>query len=216
MSSVFHKPWFDELPVVGILRGFGPAAVENILQAAARGGLRNIEITMNSPGAADLIRLACRLVGDQLNVGAGTVLSEGDLTEARAAGATFIVTPVVNPTVIRQCVDWSLPIYPGACSPTEVVRAWELGATMVKIFPADHLGPAYLKSLKGPLPHIRLMPTGGVSLDTLEAYAAAGAEAFGVGSPLFDAQRVRDQDWNWIQSQCTAFGQRWRQRKERT
>ena len=211
MKNEFHRARFDELPVVGILRGFAADDVERIVESAVRGGLKNIEITMNSPGAEVLIRLTRRVAGGSMNVGAGTVLDETQLDAALDAGAGFIVTPVLNERVIRRCVEREVPIFPGAYTPTEIARAWEAGATMVKVFPADQLGPGYIKNLKAPLPHIALMPTGGVSLETLEAFVRAGASAVGVGSPLFHSERVRRQDWAWIESQCRAFTQAWQQ-----
>lgn len=191
--------------LIGILRGFGEREVAHIVPACRRGGLRFLEITMNSPGAAGLIRLARGLAGEQVAIGAGTVLSETQLDEALAAGATFIVTPVAHEAVIHRCVALGVPVFPGAFSPTEIVRAWDLGATMVKVFPADQLGPGYLRGVKAPLPHIRLLPTGGVTLENLPAFRAAGADGYGVGSPLFVPARIAAGDWSWLEAQCRAF-----------
>ena len=138
-------------------------------------------------------------------IGAGTVLNLELLEKALDAGASFIVTPIVNTDVIIKCVTHKIPVFPGAYSPTEVLQAWELGATMVKVFPAETLGPEYIKAIKAPLPLVKLMPTGGVDLKTLAAYRKAGADGFGVGSPLFDRARVEAGDWNWIETQCRAF-----------
>ena len=209
MSFPFQQDWFEELPVVGILRGFDGDDLRGIVEAAIRGGLRNIEITMNSPGATTSIARTAGWASQRMNVGAGTVLNEAQLEDALKAGASFIVTPVVNEAIIHRCVSQRVPVFTGSFTPTEIHRAWESGATMVKVFPADRLGPSYIKNLKGPLPHIRLMPTGGMSLDTLEAFVDAGAEALGVGSPLFHPERVRKKDWPWIESQCRAFSQEW-------
>lgn len=191
--------------LIGILRGFDRRAVEKILPACVRGGLRQLEITMNSPGAVGLIRVATDLGGPSLQVGAGSVLSERQLDDALSAGATFIVMPVVNEAIIRRCVAAGIAVFPGAYSPTEIVRAWELGATMVKVFPADQLGPAYIRSVKAPLPHIKLLPTGGVSLETLPEFIKAGADGFGVGSPLFDPQRIAAGDLAWLEQRCRDF-----------
>lgn len=206
MNPTFNPFWLESMPVVGILRGFGGGAVEGIVPAAIRGGLRLLEITLNTPGALDLIRSATDLAGDRMNVGAGTVLNERDLERAVSAGATFIVTPVVNERVIRRCVDLKTPVFPGAFTPTEIQRAGDLGATMVKVFPADQLGVVSLRRIKACLPWIQLMPTGGVSLDTLREYAPV-ADGFGVGSPLFRADRIRALDWFWVEGQCRAFCQ---------
>ena len=190
-----------ELPVIGILRGFTLEELPNILEAVRRGGLRNVEITMNSPGAAEQIRAAA----GQLNVGAGTVTSLKRLDEALGAGAKFIVTPTVNPEVIKRCVREKVPVFPGAFSPTEICQAWELGATMVKIFPAETGGVAYLRAIRGPFPQIKLLPTGGVDLQTAGEYLKAGAAGLGVGSPLFDKKRIDAADWNWLEDRARAF-----------
>jgi 2-dehydro-3-deoxyphosphogluconate aldolase/(4S)-4-hydroxy-2-oxoglutarate aldolase len=201
----FSTKLFQQLPIVGILRGLPAERLRPIVEAVIEGGLTNLEITMNTPGAARQIRAALDIARGGLNIGAGTVTSAQLLDEALAAGAGFIVTPTVAPAVIQTCAHMQLPIFSGAFSPTEVQRAWELGATMVKIFPAGALGPSFLRSLKAPLPHVKLMPTGGVDLRTLAAYAEAGADAFGVGSPLFDAERLAANDWAWLRNQCAAF-----------
>ncbi|MCI0536360.1 MAG: bifunctional 4-hydroxy-2-oxoglutarate aldolase/2-dehydro-3-deoxy-phosphogluconate aldolase [Verrucomicrobiales bacterium] len=178
-----------------------------IVAAARRGRLTNLEITMNTPGAAEQIQEAIILANGQLNIGAGTVTSPAVLEEALRAGASFIVTPTLNASVVDRCVQVQVPVFPGAFSPNEVVRAWELGATMVKIFPAETLGPAYIRSLKAPLPEIKLLPTGGVNLATLPEFLKAGADGFGVGSPLFDPKRIESGDWPWLEAQCRAFAE---------
>lgn len=193
------------LPLVGILRGASGQTLTHLIPAVIRGGLRNLEITMNTEGAADQIRRTVELAAGQLNVGAGTVMTPHLLEEALRAGARFIVTPIVNREVIAQCVQRNVPVFPGAFSPTEILTAWELGATMVKIFPGETGGPAYLKALLGPFPKIKLMPTGGVDLETAPAFLQAGASALGVGSPLFDKARLDAEDWPWIQAQTERF-----------
>ena len=197
---------FDSsLPIVGILRGFSSPQVVEIVRAAIRGGLRNLEITMGSPSTPEQIREARALARDKLCIGAGTVLNLQLLDQALEAGATFIVTPIVNLDVIHECVRRKIPVFPGAYSPTEILHAWEAGATMVKVFPAETLGPGYIKAIKAPLPQVKLMPTGGVDLKTIAAFKKAGADGFGVGSPLFDRARVETNDWAWIEAQCRAF-----------
>jgi 2-dehydro-3-deoxyphosphogluconate aldolase/(4S)-4-hydroxy-2-oxoglutarate aldolase len=115
------------------------------------------------------------------------------------------VTPVVLPEVIRACVDLGVPILPGAMTPTEIFTAWSLGATMVKVFPADQLGPNHLRAVKAPFPEIPLMPTGGVTVETLAAFCDAGADAFGVGSPLFDSRQVAAANWDWFRVRASQF-----------
>jgi 2-dehydro-3-deoxyphosphogluconate aldolase/(4S)-4-hydroxy-2-oxoglutarate aldolase len=197
MNASFSCALFQELPIVGILRGFTLGQMTEIVRAALRGGLRNIEITMNTPDAARQLREAVTVAEGRLNVGAGTVINLELLDQALVAGASFIVTPTVEPKVITECANQKIPVFPGAFSPTEVVRAWELGAMMVKIFPAECVGPGYIRALKAPLPHIKLLPTGGVDLKTLPDFQKAGADGFGIGSPLFDRQRVESCDWTW-------------------
>ena len=197
---------FDStLPIVGILRGFTTPQVREIVTASIRGGLRNLEITIGPRETPEQIRVARELSAEKMSIGAGTVTNLTLLDQALAAGATFIVTPTLNAEVIQECVRQKIPIFPGAYSPTEIQRAWDLGATMVKIFPAETLGPSYIKAIKAPLPHVKLMPTGGVDLKTIAAYQKAGADAFGIGTPLFNRARIESADWPWIESQCRAF-----------
>jgi len=203
----FNDALFKKLPVVGILRFFKRAEVEKLVPASVEGGLCNIEVTMNTAGAEDLIRLTADLVGGKGNVGAGTVTTVETLDKALQAGATFIVTPAVVPDVIRACVERKVPIMPGAMTPTEILTAWRLGATMVKVFPADQLGPGHIKALKAPFPEIPLMPTGGVTVETLPLFKKAGADAFGVGGPLFDPKQVAAGNWGWFREQAARFAQ---------
>jgi 2-dehydro-3-deoxyphosphogluconate aldolase/(4S)-4-hydroxy-2-oxoglutarate aldolase len=207
MSATFNDALFKKLPVVGILRFFKREEVEKLVPASLGGGLCNIEVTMNTAGAEDLIRLTSDLVGPQGNVGAGTVTTVATLEKALKAGATFIVTPAVVPDVIRACVERKIPVMPGAMTPTEILTAWTLGATMVKVFPADQLGPGHLKAVKAPFPEIPLMPTGGVTVETLPAFKKAGADAFGVGGPLFDPKQVAAGNWGWFREQAARFAQ---------
>ena len=207
MKRTFSSELFQALPIVGILRGVPAEKLPPLLEAAREGGLTNVEITMNTPGAAAQIRAACDLLGSRVNVGAGTVTSVALLESALEAGAGFIVTPTLAMPVIERCLRLGLPVFPGAFSPSEIFRAWEMGATMVKVFPADSQGPSYLRSLKAALPSLRLMPTGGVDLSTVQSYRTAGADAFGIGSPLFRPDRILASDWPWIRTQCELFTQ---------
>ena len=203
----FNDALFKKLPVVGILRFFKRAEVEKLVPASIEGGLCNVEVTMNTAGAEDLIRLTVDLMGGKGNVGAGTVTTIETLDKALKAGATFIVTPAVVPDVIQACVQRKIPVMPGAMTPTEILGAWRLGATMVKVFPADQLGPGHIKAVKAPFPEIPLMPTGGVTVETLPAFKKAGADAFGVGGPLFDPKQVAAGNWGWFREQAARFAQ---------
>lgn len=205
MITEFNETLFKQLPVVGILRFFPRAAIEKLVPASLAGGLCNLEVTMNTEGATDLIRLACELVGPRGNVGAGTVTTIEELDQALAAGASFIVTPAVIPEVIQACVLRKVPVMPGAMTPTEVLMASKLGAKIVKIFPADQLGPGHIKALKAPFPQIQLMPTGGVTVATLPEFKQAGADAFGVGGSMFDPKQVAAGNWEFFREQAARF-----------
>jgi 2-dehydro-3-deoxyphosphogluconate aldolase/(4S)-4-hydroxy-2-oxoglutarate aldolase len=211
MGTTFNPDLFKKLPVVGILRFFKKEEIEKLIPASMEGGLCNIEVTMNSEGALDQIKLAREIMGDKGNVGAGTVTGVTELETALRAGAQFIVTPAVFPDLIRICAARGVPMMPGAMTPTEVLTAWKAGPpTMVKVFPADQLGPAHIKALKGPFPQIPLMPTGGVTVETLPAFKKAGADAFGVGGPLFDPKQVAAGNWDWFREQAARFVEAWK------
>jgi 2-dehydro-3-deoxyphosphogluconate aldolase/(4S)-4-hydroxy-2-oxoglutarate aldolase len=205
MDGRFDWDLYRELPVVGILRGFSDAAVRRAVGAAVRAGLRNIEITMNSAGAAGQIELLRSDLGWAMNVGAGTVVTLDDLSRALDAGAEFIVTPVVNEAVIHASVDAGVPVIPGGFSPTEIWAAWSAGASVVKLFPAHRFGPSYLHDVCGPFDDIRLMPVGGITPDNVRDYIEAGADGFGVGSTLFNRDRVAADDQPWIARQVALY-----------
>ena len=204
---------FYALPLVGILRGSLLEDLPHLIRAVRNGGMRYLEITMNTPGAKEQIRVASEFCCDTMTIGAGTVTSRKLLDHAISAGARFIVTPTLVREVIVSCASAGIPVFPGAFTPTEVVSAWELAPTMipaVKIFPADTLGPNYIRALRGPFPNIPLMPTGGVDLATLPEFTGAGAAAFGIGSPLFQKDRIARRDWTWVEGQVRAFVESYR------
>ncbi len=206
----FDDERFRRMPVVGILRGFGAEAIAGALEAGVRGGLGTVEITVDTPGAFERIREAVGRFGGALNVGAGTVTSVDLLDRALKAGAMFVVTPTLVGGVIERCVARSIPVFPGAMSPTEVLRAWEMGARLVKVFPAETTGPGHLRALKDILPQVGLMPTGGVTAGGLGEWVRAGASGVGVGGPLFARDRMEAGDWGWVEAQCRAFSEAWR------
>ena len=176
---------FRQQPLLGILRGIAPAELDPLFETIIRSGLQAVEITMNTHGAAGLIRSAAKRYGKRLMIGAGTVLNLKDLQIALKAGATFIVSPVVVPSVVRYCSRHKIPVFPGALTPQEIHHAWEAGATMVKVFPASCFGPDYFKELKGPFPQIELLACSGVTLENMEVYFKNGASAIAVGSSVF-------------------------------
>lgn len=181
---------FRKLPLLGILRGIAPEHVSPLVEAVVAAGLETVEVTMNTAGAPDLIRRMTDHAAGRLTVGAGTVLELSSLAAARAAGASFIVTPTLVPDVVRRCVDDGVPVFPGALTPREVHEAWSAGATMVKLFPAGTFGPTYIKELKGPFADIELMAVGGVSAENMAAYFACGASAVAFGGSVFRAERL--------------------------
>jgi 2-dehydro-3-deoxyphosphogluconate aldolase / (4S)-4-hydroxy-2-oxoglutarate aldolase len=172
--------------IVAILRGCAPERVMDIVAALADGGVRLLEITLNSPGALDLIRRVAGTMGDRVLVGAGTVMTPAEAEMAIDAGAKFILSPSLDADTIRVTKELGAISVPGAFTATEIVMSWRNGADIVKVFPAS-VGASYLRDLRGPLPQIRLMPTGGVNLENIREFRAAGAVAFGIGSALVPA-----------------------------
>jgi 2-dehydro-3-deoxyphosphogluconate aldolase / (4S)-4-hydroxy-2-oxoglutarate aldolase len=192
---MFKQEIFEETPIVGILRNYSPQAVDKILSLYHEAGLNTIEITMNTPGAAEMIKSAVSRFGDVLNIGAGTVITEDDLEVAVGAGATFIVTPVMEEEVIRKAVAIKVPIFPGAFTPTEINKASRAGGSMIKVFPATFFGPEYFKEVKAPLDKIKLMATGGVNLKNLPEFFQKGADAVAMGSQLFPKGVIEAEKW---------------------
>jgi len=158
---MFSWTKFEEAPVVGIVRNIKADDFEKILPLYIQAGFSTIEVTMNTVGAESMIKKAKAVYGDSIHVGAGTVCDVDGLQKALDAGADFIVTPIVVNDVIEKCVAIDVPIFPGSFTPTEIFHAWSLGASMIKIFPAFQLGPAFIQAVKAPFPQIKLMPTGG-------------------------------------------------------
>ncbi len=183
---------------MAVVRAESSESLVGVVKALAEGGVTAAEITFTVPDAVEVIRQVRREVGDSVVLGAGTVLDPETARAALLAGAEYIVSPVVNLEVIRLCRRYDKAVMPGAFTPTEVVAAWEAGASVVKIFPADVGGPAYLKALRGPLPQVRLMPTGGVDLTTAEAFLRAGACCLGVGGSLVEPKAIAASDFSRI------------------
>jgi 2-dehydro-3-deoxyphosphogluconate aldolase/(4S)-4-hydroxy-2-oxoglutarate aldolase len=178
--------------IVAILRSPSSDQLTNVARALFEGGIDVIEVTFTVPGALEILAAVKKDLGNRVLLGAGTVLDPETARAALLAGAEFIVSPSVNLDVIRLCHRYDKVVMPGAFTPTEILAAWEAGADVVKVFPSDCVGPGYLKALRGPFPQIRLMPTGGVNLETLPAFIEAGACAVGVGGSLVAAQAIRE------------------------
>jgi 2-dehydro-3-deoxyphosphogluconate aldolase/(4S)-4-hydroxy-2-oxoglutarate aldolase len=200
----FQKEAFDQMPIVGILRGISSEALDAILPAYLEAGLTTLEITMNTAGFSEMMTAATAQYGEQLNIGAGTVCTETDLEVALQAGAQFIVTPILNEQVVKRCVERDIPVFPGALTPSEIYRAWTWGATMVKVFPASAFGPSYIKEVRAPLNEVQLLPTGGVSLENMADYHRAGAVGFGLGSLLFDKRLIETKQWPALRQKMQA------------
>jgi 2-dehydro-3-deoxyphosphogluconate aldolase/(4S)-4-hydroxy-2-oxoglutarate aldolase len=180
-----------EVGLIPVLRARSQEEAMAIALAVEKGGVPILEITMTVPGAVEVIRRVVEEFGPRVLVGAGTVLDPETALECMNAGAQFIVSPSLKISTIEMCRRHSVPVFPGALTPTEIVTAWEAGADAVKVFPCSAMGGAsYLKSLKAPLPQIELIPTGGVSLSTAGDFLAAGAFALGIGGDLIDAKLV--------------------------
>jgi 2-dehydro-3-deoxyphosphogluconate aldolase/(4S)-4-hydroxy-2-oxoglutarate aldolase len=193
--------------IVAVVRFADPAPLVEVVKALAAGGVTVAEVTLTVPNALDVIREAKRQLGDRVLLGAGTVLDPETCRAALLAGAEFIVSPCVNLEVIKMCRRYDKLVMPGAFTPTEVVTAWEAGADVVKVFPADVVGPAFFKALRGPLPQVKLMPTGGVDLTTAAEFLKAGAVCLGVGGQLVDAKAVAAGDF----ARITALAEQYRE-----
>ncbi|MDD2764413.1 MAG: bifunctional 4-hydroxy-2-oxoglutarate aldolase/2-dehydro-3-deoxy-phosphogluconate aldolase [Opitutaceae bacterium] len=192
--------------VIALIRADGPASLLACARALSAGGLDAIELTMTTPGAIEMVARVAREL-PHLVLGLGTVLDADTARAGIAAGARFIVTPAVRTAVIAACREQDVPILCGALTPTEAVTAWELGADVIKIFPAEFFGPAYIRSLKAPFPQIEFLPTGGVTPETVGAFLQAGAFATAAGSALVSAAALKAGDWAQITARARQFVQ---------
>lgn len=184
---------------MGILRGAAPEIIEPLTAAIVASGLKTVEITMNTPAAAESIKKMVKVAAGRLVIGAGTVLSQQDLQRALDSGATFIVLPVLVPEVVESCLKNKIPVFPGAFTPQEISTAWKAGATMVKVFPAKFWGSAYLKEIKGPFADIELLACGGVNAENIADFFAAGAAGVAFGASLFRKEWLERQEFSCIE-----------------
>ena len=191
---------FKKRPVLGILRGIEPDVIEPLTETVISAGLGAIEITMNTKGAEGLIKKMVLRANGRINIGAGTVLDKVSLKKALGAGATFIVMPVLVEDVVKYCVRNKIPVFPGALTPQEVYRAWNAGATMVKVFPAGIFGPGYFSELKGPFNDIELLACGGVTPENMADYFNSGAGAVAFGADVFRKEWLAKRDFASIGS----------------
>jgi 2-dehydro-3-deoxyphosphogluconate aldolase/(4S)-4-hydroxy-2-oxoglutarate aldolase len=184
--------------IVAVVRSQDSQQLVEVVRALADGGVTVAEITMTVPGALDIIKQTRAALGDRVLLGAGTILDTETCRAALLAGAEYVVSPTLNLDVIKLCQRYDKLVMPGAFTPTEILAAWEAGADIVKVFPADVVGPAFFKAIKGPLPQIRVMPTGGVDLETASSFLKAGACCLGVGSMLVDPALVATRNFDRI------------------
>jgi 2-dehydro-3-deoxyphosphogluconate aldolase/(4S)-4-hydroxy-2-oxoglutarate aldolase len=184
--------------IVAVVRSPDSQQLVEVARALADGGVTVVEITMSVPGALDVLRQVRQALGDRLLLGAGTILDPETARAALLAGAEYLVAPTINLDVIRLCRRYDKLVMPGAFTPTEILTAWEAGADIVKVFPAEVVGPAFFKALRGPLPQVRLMPTGGVDLTTAASFLQAGACCLGVGGQLVEPKAVAERNFDRI------------------
>jgi 2-dehydro-3-deoxyphosphogluconate aldolase/(4S)-4-hydroxy-2-oxoglutarate aldolase len=187
-----------DVGLVAVVRSPDSQQLVEVARALVDGGVTVVEITMSVPNALEVLRQVRQALGDRLLLGAGTVLDAETARAVLLAGAEYIVAPTLNLDVIRLCRRYDKLVMPGAFTPTEILTAWEAGADIVKVFPAEVVGPAFFKALRGPLPQIRLMPTGGVDLTTAAAFLKAGACCLGVGSQLVEPKAVAERNFDRI------------------
>jgi 2-dehydro-3-deoxyphosphogluconate aldolase/(4S)-4-hydroxy-2-oxoglutarate aldolase len=195
-----------DIGVVPIARTSSAEAAIKAVEAIYRGGIRAAEITMTVPGALKALEKVADQFGDQIVLGAGTVLDPETARACMLAGAQFFVTPSLNLSTIEIAKRYSKAIFPGALTPTEVLTAWEAGADAVKVFPCGNVGgPKYIKALKGPFPHIEMVPTGGVNLETTVDFLRAGACAVAVGGELIDAKTIQEGKYEVLEERARQY-----------
>ena len=202
--EIFNRMFSEGL--IPVIRVTSASEAMNVADAVKEGGVSFIEITMSVQGALDVIKELTQKYKDEIIMGAGTVLDPETGRAAFLAGAQFIVSPTLNPDLIQLAHRYSAVVIPGAMTPTEILTAWNAGADMVKVFPSAQLGgPEYIKALRGPLPQILLVPTGGVNLQNAGAFIKAGAAALGVGGELVDKKAIKEKKFHIITESARAF-----------
>ena len=194
--------------LVAIVRVRRPELTLPLAKALVAGGIRAVELTMSIPNALEAVRTIDRELGDKILLGVGTVIDDDTCRAAIDAGAKYVISPITRPSLVAAAHALDRPVMLGAYTPTEAQAAHEAGSDFVKIFPADTLGPSYIKSLLAPLPHLKIVPTGGVNLDTMEAYLAAGSAALGTGSALLKKEIIAGENWGELERLAKRFADR--------
>ncbi|UZQ83292.1 bifunctional 4-hydroxy-2-oxoglutarate aldolase/2-dehydro-3-deoxy-phosphogluconate aldolase [Thermoanaerobacter sp. RKWS2] len=191
--------------IVAIIRKIDKGKLDGILNALIEGGIRCVEVTADTDGAFEFIRNMTAKYGEKLCIGAGTILDPETCRMAIIAGAQYIVTPTLNIDVIKTANRYGKHAIPGAMTPTEILTAYENGAEIVKVFPAGSLGPSYFKEVLGPLSHIPLMATGGITINNVFEFKKVGIKLFGIGSALLDREAIKASDFNKIKDIARKF-----------
>jgi 2-dehydro-3-deoxyphosphogluconate aldolase/(4S)-4-hydroxy-2-oxoglutarate aldolase len=191
--------------IVAVIRASSSSELIDVIAALNAGGVRAIEVTMTTPNALDVIKETTERFGSDVLVGVGSVLDAETARMAMLAGAQFVVGPILNLDMIRICNRYDKIVIPGAFTPTEILAAWEAGADVVKVFPATKLGPSFFKDVLGPLPQVRLTPTGGVTIETAPEFIKAGAVFVGAGTALVDKKAVAERRFDVITQTAERF-----------
>lgn len=199
--------------VVAVIRMADSKRLAKVIEAIQKGGVLNIEITMTVPNAVEIIRQLRATVSQEVLIGAGTVTDVASATAVIDAGAQFVVSPVLNLDIIRLCHERDVPVMPGCYTPTEIFTAWNAGADVIKVFPATSLGPKYFKDIRGPFPNIRLLPTGGVTVDNVGEWIAAGAVGVGIGSDLLDKKAIDEERYEVLTDRARTMVQNFQKAK---
>ncbi|MEK8126433.1 bifunctional 4-hydroxy-2-oxoglutarate aldolase/2-dehydro-3-deoxy-phosphogluconate aldolase [Paenibacillus filicis] len=192
----------ETVKIMAIVRGVQERHITEVADALLRGGIPVMEVTLNTEGALSMIKRLREHFGDQMFIGAGTVLDLDDARQAFDAGASYLVTPNTDEAVIEYACKRGLPVFPGAMTPTEIVKAYKAGATAVKIFPGASLGYGYMKELMGPLSHIPMMAVGGVQEDNIRDYMRLGCYGVGVGGSLINLKEIAAGNFDWIRDKA--------------
>lgn len=200
--------------VVAVIRMKDTRRLANVIEAVRLGGVKSIEITMTVPGAVEIIRELVKSAPSDVLIGAGTVIDKESAIAVIEAGAKFVVGPILDLHIIETCRERERVVIPGCFSPTEIHTAWRAGADIVKVFPATSLGPKYFKDVRGPFPDIRLMPTGGVTIDNVGEWIAAGAVAVGIGSDLLDKKAIEEERYEVLRERAQRMVQNFLKAKQ--
>ncbi len=191
--------------IIAVIRLSDTRKLNSIIEALSKGGVTALEITMTTPGAIEVIKEISAQTSENFIVGVGTVLDSETARMAILAGAQFVVAPILNIDMIKMAHRYDKAVIPGAFTPTEIMTVWDYGADIVKVFPATALGPKYFKDVHGPLPQVKLTPTGGVSLANAAEFIRSGACCIGVGSALIEKKFVADSNWPALTELAAAF-----------